>query len=257
MVMGKGVKEYDKLLFRDMAINTTRAEKIDVIVAIGGDGAMLDAVHNYSHLKKPFIGFNKGHVGFLMNDITPENGDELREIIENAHPLHLWFVEGEVFFDDGSREIIKGFNEISWMPDGGHALKMDIIIDGREMGDTVMGDGFIFSTPQGSTAYNRNAHGVIIKPGMEILQLTPKICEIGARRVVMNPILEDSNTEFVVNFVGWEWRPVNVFHDNLRVKRRGRKIRSIRLYKSNSSATLLFEDEFSFYDKVYQLKFHQ
>jgi len=256
-VIGKGVAKEEAAKIRKLAINTTHLDRVEAIIVAGGDGAMLEAVQKYGNLGKPFLGINKGHVGFLMNDVNPNSRGDLKKLIAQAAPLKLWFVEGDVHFSDDTFETVKGFNEISWAPDGGHALKMKLTVGDHGIDDTIMGDGFIFSTPQGSTAYNRNAYGKVIKPGMDILQLTPKFCEIGPQRIVMSSFLESIDTEFRIDFLDWEWRPLNVFYDNSRVKRWRRDIKAITLRKSEEKVNLLFNSEFDFYDKVYRLKFHQ
>ncbi|MCH9674121.1 MAG: NAD kinase [Gammaproteobacteria bacterium] len=140
------------------------------IVALGGDGLMLDTLHKCMDTGVPIFGMNKGTVGFLMNDYR-ETG--LVERIENAtltviHPLRM-----RVTTADNQEHESLAINEVSLIRQTGQASKIRISIDGRRRIDEVICDGVLVATPAGSSAYNYSAHGPIIPLNAGVLALTP------------------------------------------------------------------------------------
>lgn len=142
----------------------------DVIVALGGDGFMLDVLHEHSARDVGIYGMNRGTVGFLMNDYTHEGLDErLRGSEEQViHPLRL-----RVTCKDGSIHAGHAINEVSVLRQGPQAANLAITIDGRRRMDNLMGDGVILASPAGSTAYNYSAYGPILPLSANVLALTP------------------------------------------------------------------------------------
>jgi NAD+ kinase len=145
-------------------------EEADVVVALGGDGFMLQALHRFMNTGKPIYGLQRGSVGFLMNEF-----DEIDLVARisaakatRVHPLvmHARTAHGET--GDG-----RAFNEVSLWRQTYQASKLRIAIDGRERLDELICDGIIVATPAGSTAYNLSAHGPIIPIGAPLLALTP------------------------------------------------------------------------------------
>jgi len=150
--------------------HTVPVEDADVIVALGGDGFMLENLHGSIDDGVPIYGMNQGSVGFLMN-VYSEDG--LVERVHNAvtskvHPLIM------TTWDMGDMEQkAYAVNEVSLFRETRLAAKIAIKIDGTKRLDELICDGILVSTPPGSTAYNLSAHGPIIPLGSAVLALTP------------------------------------------------------------------------------------
>jgi NAD+ kinase len=146
------------------------AEQADVIVALGGDGFMLDTLHRFQELGLPVYGMNQGTVGFLMNEFSPDGLDMRLAAAERAviHPLRM-----RALGRDGNTYDALAINEVSLLRTGAQAARLRISVDGRTRMNELVCDGAMVSTPAGSTAYNYSAHGPILPIGAEILALTP------------------------------------------------------------------------------------
>ncbi|WP_425404187.1 NAD kinase [Hwanghaeella sp.] len=142
----------------------------DVIVALGGDGYMLQAMHDSLALEKPVYGMNRGTVGFLMNAYEP---NELPARLQAAEAVRLHPLEMKVVTEDGESAEAIAINEVSLFRETRQAAKIRIMIDGVERLPSLTCDGVIVSTPAGSTAYNLSAHGPIVPLGAGVLALTP------------------------------------------------------------------------------------
>lgn len=144
-------------------------EEADLIVALGGDGFMLEALHSTLHIDCPVYGMNRGTVGFLMNEYSPDHLMERLAEAEEAviHPLRM-----QAHCVDGSEFEALAINEVSLLRAGPQAAKLQISVDGRVRLPELVCDGALLSTPAGSTAYNYSAHGPILPIGAEILALT-------------------------------------------------------------------------------------
>jgi NAD+ kinase len=145
-------------------------DEADVIVALGGDGLMLQALHSYLANGKPIYGMNRGSVGFMMNDYDEKN---LLDRINAAeltaiHPLRMVALDA-----NGKRMKGIAFNEVSLLRQRHQAAKLRISIDGKARLDELICDGILLSTPAGSTAYNLSAHGPILPISAPLLALTP------------------------------------------------------------------------------------
>lgn len=149
---------------------SVRLDKADVIVALGGDGFMLDTLHRFRRRGLPIFGMNRGTIGFLMNAYD-ENGLEKRLMkAEQAtlHPLSMRAtqVSGKI------RQAIT-INEVSLLRETRQAAKIRVSVDSVVRLPELVCDGILVATPAGSTAYNLSTHGPIIPLGAEILALTP------------------------------------------------------------------------------------
>ena len=148
----------------------TPPEKADVIVALGGDGQMLQTMHRYLNNRIPIYGMNRGSVGFLLNDYRD---DQLLERLEKAeitiiHPLRMTARD-----DKGEGHDAIAINEVSLFRQIYQAAKLRISVDGRVRLDELICDGVLVSTPAGSTAYNLSAHGPILPINAPLMVVTP------------------------------------------------------------------------------------
>jgi NAD+ kinase len=141
-----------------------------VVVALGGDGFMLETIHQVLELNVPVYGMNRGSVGFLMNTYNEDDlpGRLSRAQAAELHPLRMSAVTAT-----GSVEKALAFNEVSLLRQLRQAAKIRISVDGRVRLEEVSCDGVLISTPAGSTAYNLSAHGPIVPLSANLLPLTP------------------------------------------------------------------------------------
>lgn len=144
-------------------------EDADVIVALGGDGALLRTLHTHLDLNKPVFGMNRGSVGFLMNEFRP---DGLQERLKRAESVELHPLRMEAVCSDGSSQSALAFNEVSLFRQTGQAAHLRVCINGIERLDVMVCDGVLVSTTAGSTAYNNSAYGPILPLGSGVLALT-------------------------------------------------------------------------------------
>lgn len=145
-------------------------EEADAIVALGGDGLMLQTMHRHLNSRIPIYGMNRGSVGFLLNDYRE---DRLLERLEAAeitviHPLRMTVRDG----NRQTREAL-AINEVSLFRQIHQAAKLKIAVDGTTRLSELICDGVLVSTPAGSTAYNLSAHGPILPITAPLLALTP------------------------------------------------------------------------------------
>jgi NAD+ kinase len=141
-----------------------------VVVALGGDGFMLETIHQVVSLDIPVYGMNRGSVGFLMNNYSEDDlpGRLSRAQAAELHPLRMHAVTAT-----GAVEEALAFNEVSLLRQLRQASKIRISVDGRVRLEELSCDGVLISTPAGSSAYNLSAHGPIIPLSANLLPLTP------------------------------------------------------------------------------------
>ena len=145
------------------------AADADIVVALGGDGFMLQTLHAFLGTGKPIYGMNLGSVGFLMNEYRTDRLVERLEAAERAivHPLRMRAHNAK-----GVTEAL-AFNEVSLLRETRQAAKIGILVDERVRIAELICDGVLVSTPAGSTAYNLSAHGPILPIDAALLALTP------------------------------------------------------------------------------------
>jgi NAD+ kinase len=141
----------------------------DVVVALGGDGFMLETLKEVQALQKPVYGMNRGTVGFLMNEFSSDDLSARLAAAEEAVINPLRMRAGR-----SGGEVVEGLaiNEVSLLRQGPQAARLKISIDGRSRLEELVCDGALVATPAGSTAYNYSAHGPILPIGSEVLALT-------------------------------------------------------------------------------------
>ena len=147
----------------------TPLDEADIIVALGGDGFMLQTLHGTQHLDVPVYGMNRGTVGFLMNEYSEADLIERLTAAEEAelNPLSMTATRA-----DGGQHKALAINEVSLLRAGPQAAKLKITVDGRVRMPELVCDGALVATPAGSTAYNYSAHGPVLPIGADVLALT-------------------------------------------------------------------------------------
>jgi NAD+ kinase len=187
-------------------------EEAQVVVALGGDGFMLETLHANLREHRPIYGMNRGSVGFLMNDYSEEGlldriGSAERAVI---HPLVMVAI-------DARRKQHKALaiNEVSLLRQIHQTAKLRISIDGQVRMEELVCDGALVSTPAGSTAYNLSAHGPIIPLQAKVLALTP-ISAFRPRRWRGALLPHTARVTFEV--LEASTRPVSAVADNFEVR---------------------------------------
>ena len=157
---------YDKL---EQLYGNCDPKSADVIVALGGDGLMLQTLHKFMTSGKPIYGMHRGTVGFLMNEYQDKNLKERLAAAETTviHPLVMRARNGR-----GSIKQHYAINEVSLFRQTYQVARLQILVDGQERLAELMGDGALVATPAGSTAYNLSAQGPIIPIDAPLLALT-------------------------------------------------------------------------------------
>ena len=186
-------------------------ENCDIVIALGGDGMMLQALKSTFSNGTPVFGMNCGTVGFLMNDYSP---DALIERINAAEATIIHPLEMQATGRDGKTTTGHGINEVSLLRESHQAARVRIDVDGVTRLDELVCDGVLLATPAGSTAYNFSAHGPIIPLGSEVLALTP-ISPFRPRRWRGALLPRYSVVEFTI--LDAEWRPVSATADSFRI----------------------------------------
>ncbi len=145
-------------------------DEAKVVVALGGDGFMLETLHRFIDRRVPIYGMNRGTIGFLMNGFEPDDlGERLAEAeITELHPLEMTAVDAS-----GKSCTALAINEVSLLRQTRQAAKIRISVDGKVRTPELICDGVLVATAAGSTAYNLSAHGPIVPLGSDVLALTP------------------------------------------------------------------------------------
>jgi NAD+ kinase len=180
----------------------------DAIVALGGDGLMLQTLHAHMNSHIPIYGMHRGSVGFLMNDYNEEDLPERLATAKTSiiHPLRM-----QVRGIDGSTKEALAINEVALFRASYQAAKLKIFVDGKLRMEELICDGVLVATPAGSTAYNHSAHGPILPINAQLLALTP-ISPFRPRR--WRGALLPNDAKVLVEVLESEKRPVNAVADH-------------------------------------------
>ena len=212
----------------------------DVIVALGGDGLMLQTVHKNHKRGLPIFGMNCGSVGFLMNDYSPNQILERLDITEAQaiHPLKMRVKSG------GKAQTALAFNEVSMLRETRQAAKLRISIDGIVRLEELICDGILLSTPAGSTAYNLSVNGPILPIDADLLALTP-ISAFRPRR--WRGALLPRGAKVMFEILEADKRPVSAVADHTEV----REVSEVSVAEDASvSVTILFDPDRSLQERI-------
>lgn len=216
-------------------------EQADVIVALGGDGFMLETLHAALKIQKPIFGMNLGSVGFLMNDFADEG---LLERIAEASPTVVHPLEMRAVTVAGEEHSGLAINEVSLLRQTRQSAKLAIAVDGRVRLGELICDGVLVATPAGSTAYNLSAHGPVVPLGSGILALTP-ISAFRPRR--WRGALLPHTASVAFDILEAEKRPVSAVADDLEV----RNVARVEVAERRDLAlTMLFDAHRSYEERV-------
>jgi len=221
-------------------------EDADVIVALGGDGFMLETLHSNFDRGTPVFGMNRGSVGFLMNQYDSSG---LKDRLESAAAVLLRPLQMEADTASGDTRTALAINEVSLLRETGQAAKIRIKVDNVTRIDELICDGVLVSTAAGSTAYNLSAHGPIIPLGAELLALTP-ISAFRPRR--WRGALLPARAEVSFEILEALKRPVSAVADFTEV----RDVTRVTVRESQGKTlTLLFDAEHNLEERILSEQF--
>ena len=218
----------------------------EVIVALGGDGFMLQTLHATQHLNVPVYGMNRGTVGFLMNEFSTDGLMARLAAAEEAaiNPLRM-----RATCVDGQTHTALAINEVSLLRQGPQAAKLQIFVDDRLRLSELACDGALVATPAGSTAYNYSAHGPILPIGSEVLALTA-MAAFRPRRWRGAVLPKAAKVRFEV--IEPVKRPVMADADNCSVK----DVRSVEIESAGDVAhRLLFDPDHGLEERLIREQF--
>ena len=221
-------------------------EDADLVVALGGDGLMLQTLHRVMGRNVPTYGMNFGSVGFMMNDFSE---DRLDERLAAAQRTHIYPLSMQVTDASGKTQSALAINEVSLFRSSYQAAKLQILVDGEVRLEELICDGALVSTPAGSTAYNLSAHGPILPIEAPLLALTP-ISPFRPRRWRGAILSNRAEVRFVTREA--EKRPVSAVADN--VEFQNVRVVSVREDRSHR-VTLLFDPGTSLEERVLSEQF--
>lgn len=230
------VKKYGNAEFSDA----------EVVVALGGDGFMLQTLHKALERNLPVFGLNFGSVGFLMNDYKEDN---LLSRITNAQKISLHPLKMKAERRDGSIAEALAINEVSMLRQTHQAAKLRLIVDKVVRMPELICDGVLVATPAGSTAYNLSARGPIIPLETNVLALTP-ISAFRPRgwRGALLPYTANITIEVLENAK----RPVSATADATEV----RDVSRVHITEaSDTTVTLLFDPEMNLSERILKEQF--
>ncbi|MBF0095561.1 MAG: NAD kinase [Alphaproteobacteria bacterium] len=221
-------------------------DQADVIVALGGDGFMLETLHRYLHRKVPIYGMNRGTVGFLMNTF---NEEDFMTRLESAQPVELHPLRMTARRVNGEVVEALAINEVSLLRETRQAAKIRVLLDRRVRLEELICDGVLVCTPAGSTAYNVSAHGTILPLSANLLGLTP-ISAFRPRRWLGALLHHTADVDFEVLEPGK--RPVSAVADYTEV----RNVSEVHIREDRSiSMVLLFDPGHSLEERILMEQF--
>ena len=221
-------------------------EAADVLVALGGDGFMLQTLHRHGGLGKPVFGMKLGTVGFLMNH---HRADDLLVRIAAAEPAVLRPLEMVAQTESGASVGSLAYNEVSLLRQTRQAAHLAIELNGKPRLDELICDGVLVATPAGSTAYNFSAHGPILPLGSRVIALTP-IAAFRPRR--WRGALLKAETEVRFRVLDPYKRPVSATADSHEV----RDVVEVTIRESQErTVTLLFDPEHNLEERILSEQF--
>jgi NAD+ kinase len=224
----------------------TSLDDAEVIVALGGDGFMLQTLHRHTARGLPVYGMKLGSVGFLMNQYRPA---ELVERIARAQPTKLRPLVMDVHTESGSTVNALAFNEVSLLRQTKQAGHIRVSLNGTVKLEELVCDGILVSTPAGSTAYTLSAHGPILPLGSNVLAMTP-ISPFRPRR--WRGAILPSQTEVRFEILDPYKRPVSATADSYEV----RDIVEVAIRESREQTmNLLFDPEHNLEDRILNEQF--
>ena len=224
----------------------TSEDEAEVIVALGGDGCMLETLRRRFEDKKPVYGMHRGTIGFLMNEYGE---DDLLARIDQATRATIYPLLMRAVTSDDTVVTHLAINEVSLIRQTSQSAKLRSTVDSRLRMDDLTCDGVLVATPAGSTAYNLSAHGPILPITANLLALTP-ISPFRPRR--WRGALLRHDARVVIENTAPELRPVSASADNQEV----RNVVRVEVSEDRSQPlTMLFDPGHALDERILQEQF--
>jgi len=221
-------------------------EEAEIVVALGGDGFMLETLHESFDRPAAIFGMNCGTVGFLMNEFS---ADDLPLRLAQAEEVRLHPLRMRAETRSGSLSEALAVNEVALFRESRQAARIRIVIDGVVRLDELVCDGVLVATPAGSTAYNLSAHGPILPLGTPLLALTP-ISAFRPRR--WRGALLPQGVEVRFEVLEREKRPVSATADFTEI----RDVAAVTIEQDpNTCLRLLFDPEHNLEERILKEQF--
>jgi NAD+ kinase len=218
-----------------------KPEDADVIVALGGDGYMLEALHTFLPLAKPVFGMHRGTVGFLMNEYSE---DDLPARLAKAETVELHPLKMTTIDSEGKESCALAINEVSMLRESRQAAKLKVFINDRCRMEELVCDGALVCTPAGSTAYNLSVHGPVLPLGADLLAVTP-ISAFRPRR--WRGAIVPDNAVIKFEILDSDKRPVSAVADRTEV----RHVVEVTIKEDRTqSIKLLFDPEHNLEERI-------
>jgi NAD+ kinase len=152
---------------------TELAPGADLIVAVGGDGAMLHAARMAAMADVPVLGVNRGRLGFLA-DVGPE---QMLQSLDDAlggrcQPERRMLLAAQLLANGRPIDALALNDVVVAKRETGRMVDVRTWVNGAYV-NTHVGDGFIIATPTGSTAYALSCGGPIVHPSLDAVVLVP------------------------------------------------------------------------------------
>lgn len=239
------IAKYNFIDFGD--VDNIKATTCDLLIVLGGDGALLHLLHKLEDCNMPIYGINCGTLGFLMNKLHEEK--DLLELVNNAKETILHPLQMEVEALDGTSHSHFAINEVSLLRQLSMAAKIRITVNNKVRIDSLSCDGVLVSSPAGSTAYNLSLYGPIIPLGSQMLALTP-ISPFRPRN--WHGALLPSNAQIEFEVLEPSQRKVSATADFIEV----RNIKKVKIFENKDiSFRILFNSDHSLEEKIIREQF--
>ncbi|MCZ2328343.1 NAD kinase [Bartonella sp. F02] len=239
----KAIKAANKLI---SIYGHSSLEESDVVIALGGDGTMLQAVRNVMNTGKSVYGMNQGSVGFLMNEFREK---DLPKRIATAHKKEIHPLRMIAYTENQEYVKALAINEVSLFRQSYQAAKIRISIDDKVRMEQLSCDGILVATPAGSTAYNLSARGPILPLIAPLMALTP--VSPFRPRYWHGALLQNTAT-IRFDMLEPNKRPVNAAADNVEVK----SVHSVTISSATEvTASILFDPDHSWDERILSEQF--
>ncbi len=239
------IAKYNLIDFGD--VDNIKPFPCDLLIILGGDGALLHLLHKIENYNIPIYGINCGTVGFLMNKFHEES--DLLTLVNNAKETILHPLQMEVEALDGTSHSHFAINEVSLLRQLSMAAKIRIKVNNKVRIDSLSCDGVLVASPAGSTAYNLSLYGPIIPLGSQMLALTP-ISPFRPRN--WHGALLPSNAKIELEVLEATDRKVSATADFIEV----RNIKKVKIFENKDiSFRILFNSDHSLEEKIIREQF--
>ena len=211
-IFDKSIKaRYLKKIFLKKYKNCS-IKKSDAIIVGGGDGFMLKTIKKFYKFKKPFYGINCGSVGFLLNKYSTQR---ISERVNKAKSTMIYPLQIKTVSKGKKLHTLLAINELSILRQSKQTSLLQLKINQKILIKKLAGDGILFCTPAGSTAYNLSVNGPILSLNSKKLAITP-ISPFRPRRW-KGKIISDRSNIYLKN-LDPKKRPIAAVADNNEVR---------------------------------------